>query len=142
MIKISHEVPICLLEHSLKFNSYDYCLPHLLDQNEEYRNFFYKSKAEGRYIIMDNSLHELGKAYDSSRLMHWINELQPNEFIVPDVWENRTKSVVNARQWANVELPENVTKVAVVLLGHGQEPTHVAGQPCSGRSPVVWVSPI
>jgi hypothetical protein len=114
MIKISHEVPICLLEHSLKFNMYNYCLPHLLDQNEEYRNFFYKSKAEGRYTIMDNSLHELGKAYDSSRLMYWINELQPNEFIVPDVWENRTKSVVNARQWANIELPENVTKVAVV----------------------------
>ncbi len=61
MIKVSHEVPICLLEHSLKFNHYDYCLPHLLDQNEQYREFFYKSKAEGRYIIMDNSLHELGK---------------------------------------------------------------------------------
>jgi hypothetical protein len=46
---------------------------------------------------MDNSLHELGHAYDSDRLIHWINELEPDEFIVPDVWEDRDASVVNAR---------------------------------------------
>jgi hypothetical protein len=113
-IKISHEVPFCLLEESRKFNDYDYCLPHLMDENEEYRNFFYKSKEMGRYIVMDNSLHELGKAYNTKRLMHWINEIKPNEFIVPDVWEDHTSSVVNARQWASVELPKEVMKVAVV----------------------------
>ena len=43
-------------------------------------------KKQGRYIIMDNSLHELGKAYNHERLLHWITELEPNEFIVPDVW--------------------------------------------------------
>ena len=82
MIKYSHEVPLCLLEDSRKFNTYDYCLPHLLDENQDYLEFFRKSKKDGRYIIMDNSLHELGKAYDSYRLLHWINELKPNEFII------------------------------------------------------------
>ena len=38
--KISHEVPLCLLELSKQFNDYDYCLPHLLDQDEEYKNYF------------------------------------------------------------------------------------------------------
>ena len=113
-IKISHEVPLCLLKESLKFNDYDYCLPHLLDQYEEYKNFFIKSKESGRYIIMDNSLHELGVAYDTKRLLYWINELKPNEFIVPDVWEDKTQSVVNAKSWIGVELPKEVTKVAVV----------------------------
>jgi hypothetical protein len=113
-IKISHEVPLCLLKESLKFNNYDYCLPHLLDQYEEYKNFFTKSKESGRYIIMDNSLHELGVAYDTKRLLYWINELKPNEFIVPDVWEDKTQSVVNAKSWIGVELPKEVTKVAVV----------------------------
>ena len=113
-MKLSHEVPICLLEDSLKFNDYQYCLPHLLDQDEDYKNFFYKCKKQGVYIIMDNSLHELGHAYDESRLLYWINELEPNEFIVPDVWQDTTHSVVNAREWAQITLPENVTKVAVV----------------------------
>ena len=113
-VKISHEVPLQLLEESKQFNDYDYCLPHLLDQYPEYEAYFRRSKKEGRYIIMDNSLHELGEAYDTSRLLHWISELEPNEFIVPDVWENGAYSVRNAKAWSTVEMPDNTTKVAVV----------------------------
>jgi hypothetical protein len=113
-IKISHEVPFCLLDQSREFNDYDYCLPHLMDENEEYRNFFYESKKMGRYIVMDNSLHELGEAYNTERLIYWINEIKPDEFIVPDVWEDYTSSVRNAKLWSQVELPEGVMKVAVV----------------------------
>ena len=42
-VKISHEVPFCLLTKSREFNDYDYCLPHLMDENEEYRVFFQNS---------------------------------------------------------------------------------------------------
>ena len=114
MIKVSHETPLCLLGDSKNFNDYDYCLPHLLDEEEGYEEYFRQAKEEGRYIIMDNSLHELGEAYNTERLMYWINELTPDEFIVPDVWQERDASVVNARKWASIELPEGVEKVAVV----------------------------
>ena len=113
-MKISHETPLCLLEDSKHFNDYDYCLPHLLDEEKGYEEYFRQVKKEGRYIIMDNSLHELGEAYNNERLMYWINELEPDEFIVPDVWENRDQSVVNAKEWSQIILPENTTKVAVV----------------------------
>jgi len=113
-MKLSHEVPICLLEDSLDFNDYQYCLPHLLDKDEDYKNFFYKVKKDGVYTIMDNSLHELGVAYGEDRLLYWIDELQPNEFIVPDVWQDTNASIVNARKWAQINLPKGVTKVAVV----------------------------
>ena len=113
-IKISHEVPLCLLEDSLDFNDYDYALVHLLDKDKDYANFFYKAKKQGRYIILDNSLHELGTAYHDDSLLYWINELKPNEFIVPDVWQDRQGSIKNARKWSKIELPEGVTKVAVV----------------------------
>ena len=115
MVKVSHELPINMLDKSYDINDYEYCLPHLLDQNEEYKNHFYKAKKDGRYIIMDNSLHELGEAYDTDRLLYWIEELEPNEFIVPDVWQNQTATLVNAKYWMNgYELPENTIKVAVV----------------------------
>jgi len=113
-VKVSHEVPLQLLGLSETFNDYDYCLPHLLDKYPKYEAYFRQAKEKGRYIIMDNSLHELGEAYDTSRLLHWISELKPNEFIVPDVWENSVYSVRNAKEWSSVELPEGVTKVAVV----------------------------
>ena len=114
MPKISHEVPMCLLNDSMKFNDYDYCLPHLLDQEPKYLDYFQKAKSAGRYIIMDNSLHELGEAYDHSRLIHWINVLEPNEFIVPDVWENMEESIQNATIWGIYDFPVNVEKIAVV----------------------------
>ena len=114
MVKVSHETPLCLLEDSEQFNDYDYCLPHLLDEEPGYEKYFREAKAKGRYIIMDNSLHELGHAYDTERLLYWISELEPDEFIVPDVWENRDQSIVNARYWKQIPMPENTTKVAVV----------------------------
>ncbi len=113
-VKVSHEVPLQLLGLSETFNDYDYCLPHLLDKYPEYEAYFRQAKEKGRYIIMDNSLHELGEAYDTSRLLHWVSELEPNEFIIPDVWENATYSVRNAKIWASIEVPDNTTKVAVV----------------------------
>ena len=117
-VKISHELPINCLHLSEKINDYEYCLPHLLDENKKYRQFFYKAKENGRYIIMDNSLHELGEAYDTERLFYWIEELEPNEFIVPDVWEDRTATLVEAKEWTNVELPKVVEKVAVVQASY------------------------
>ena len=74
-IKVSHEAPLYILNEIQKFNDYDYCLPHLMDENKTYKKFFQDSKKRGRYIIMDNSLHELGKAYNESRLLHWVDKL-------------------------------------------------------------------
>jgi hypothetical protein len=113
-MKISHETPLCLLEESKNFNDYDYALVHLLDTNSEYAEFFLKSKEEGRHIILDNSLHELGESYGDEGLLHWVEKLKPQEFIIPDVWEDMEASVKNAKKWANIELPEGVEKVAVV----------------------------
>ena len=114
MIKVSHEVPRCLLYDSENFNDYDYALVHLLEEDETYREYFLEARDKGRYIILDNSLHELGVAFNDAGLLKWVEELHPNEFIIPDVWEDRDASVVNARKWASIELPEGVEKVAVV----------------------------
>ena len=123
MFKISHEVPLFLLEDSKQFNDYDYALVHLLDKDEEYADYFIKSKQQGRYIILDNSLHELGTAYHDSGLLHWINELKPNEFIIPDVWQEASASIINARKWSQIKLPKEVTKVAVVQAKNFLEAT-------------------
>ena len=113
-MKVSHEVPLCLLEKSLEFNNYQYALPHLLDQNKEYRDFFLKAKKDGVYIIMDNSLHELGEAYTQERLLYWLDELHPNEFFVPDVWEDMNASIENAKAWKELELPKDILLSAVI----------------------------
>jgi hypothetical protein len=118
MIKVSHEVPLCLLEESLKFNNYDYCLPHLMDENEEYKQFFIRSKAKGRHIMMDNSLHELGVPYSEDRLFYWLDWLKPQEFFVADYWEDKTQSIVSAKKWINWQ--KNYPKVTFIAVVQGK----------------------
>jgi hypothetical protein len=128
MIKISHEVPLCLLENSKQFNDYQYALVHLLEKDEYYRNHFIKCKNENIPIYLDNSLHELGKAIGGDILMKWIYILEPECVFIPDVWENKTASIVNARAWSNYKTPEGTTKVAVVQaksFAEALECTHI-----------------
>ena len=92
-MRISHEVPISLLDISHSFNSYCYCLVHLLPQSEKYRDHYFKSAQSGRHVLLDNSIFELGEAYDPDEFAKWVTELKPTEYIIPDVLEdaNNTK---------------------------------------------------
>ena len=113
-IKYSHEVPFCLLEHSLTFNQYQYCLPHLMEENEQYRDFFIRCAENDVEIYLDNSLHELGASVPDELLIKWMTALKPSTFFIPDAWEDYDASVVNARRWSKIDVPEGVTKTAVI----------------------------
>ena len=82
-MKISHELPLSLLEHSLDWNDYEYCLPHLIDKFPAYRQFFLDSSERGRFIIMDNGLFE-GVTHTTKDLLEKIDLIEPNIFIVPE----------------------------------------------------------
>lgn len=114
MIKISHEVPLCLLEESKQFCNYLYALPHLLEENEIYRIFFLKAKEEKIEIYLDNSLHEKGFALQDDLLFKWLNILEPEVFFVPDVWEDMIESIINARRWSILNVPPNTIKTAII----------------------------
>jgi hypothetical protein len=95
-MKISHESPLCMLERSREYNDYDYALVHLFEENKEYYNFFKESLKQGREVILDNSIFELGTAFDSNRYAYWIKELRPTEYIIPDVLEDTLGTMDNA----------------------------------------------
>ena len=123
-MKVSHEVPRCLLTASTEFNDYDYALPHLFDQDEEYLQYFMDAKKAGRYIIMDNSLHELGEAYNHDRLRYWVNELEPDEFIVPDVWMKCAETAAQAKYWKQFKYPKK-TKLTAVIQGENKNQAYL-----------------
>jgi len=123
-MKVSHEVPRCLLTSSPEFNDYDYALPHLFDQDEEYLQYFMDAKANGRYIIMDNSLHELGEAYNHERLRYWVNVIEPDEFIVPDVWMDCHQTAAQAKYWKQFKYPKK-TKLTAVIQGKNKNDAYL-----------------
>jgi hypothetical protein len=117
-MKISHELPLSLLEYSLDWNDYEYCLPHLLDKHDDYRQYFLDSSERGRFIIMDNGLFE-GVTHTTEDLIEKINLVQPDIFITPDDWNNPHSTYKNAKYWMNTlksQLP-STTKLMVVLQG-------------------------
>jgi len=100
MVKISHEVPHCLLEKSLTFNDYQYCLPHLLEQSEQYKNHFIKCSKERIPIYLDNSVHELGTPLNEKDLLECLERLGPEVFFIPDKIGDFNYTVINAKRWA------------------------------------------
>ena len=99
MKKISHEAPLQLLQKSRIFNDYDYALVHLFEQSEEYFDFFKMSLKLGREVILDNSVFELGEAYDSKKYCKWIDKLQPTYFVIPDKFCDMEVTIDNVKKW-------------------------------------------
>lgn len=118
-MKISHEVPLALLERSLHFNDYQYILPHLADLHPKYKEFMLKYRQqEDSFSIMDNGLFE-GVIHTIQDLVEKINLFHPDIFIVPDEWNNKCNTYKNAKYWFNVvknQLPQT-TNLMVVLQG-------------------------
>lgn len=99
MIKISHESPLSMLEISRTYNDYDYALVHLFETHPEYYRFFEESLKQDRHVLLDNSIFELGVAFDTNKYVEWINKLEPTEYIIPDALEDMYKTIRQAEQW-------------------------------------------
>lgn len=114
---ISHECPIGLLNYVQRWNDYDYCLVHLLETYHEYTKFIKSCVQSGRHVIMDNSIFELGAAFDWSKYRKWINEIQPTEYIVPDVLEDGFETIDSFQKWMDKhhkDLTVNTKTIGVV----------------------------
>lgn len=112
-MQISHEVPIDLLDISYSFNSYCYCLVHLLPQHVKYRDHYLNAVRDGRRVLLDNSIFELGEAYNPDEFANWIKELKPTEYVVPDVLEDAQKTKSNFIEFTEKyqDLPGNAIGV-------------------------------
>lgn len=97
---VSHESPLQLLEESLNYNDYQYALVHLMNQDETYRDWFLNvNKRFGSEVLLDNSIFELGESFDPKKYAHWVRELNPNYYIVPDVLEDATATMLKWQEW-------------------------------------------
>jgi hypothetical protein len=117
MIRISHEVPLSLLKDSWMFNGYDYCLPHLLSKYPEYKEYFQKARQDGRFIIMDNGLFE-DVAHTEEELLEYIDLIQPNIFVSPDVWNDTITTYYNYTYWKEKVDP---SKLMVVIQAESSQ---------------------
>lgn len=119
-MKISHEVPLELLEWSKTVNDYEYVLPYFYKRYPEYKEFYLQCKKEGRFSILDNGLFE-GETYTNDELIKFIKELTPDIFIVPDEWDDYMKTHDHAKRWAEYGKFNTNVNLMVVLQGETYE---------------------
>jgi hypothetical protein len=97
---VSHESPIELFEESLQYNDYQYCLVHLMEESDDYRDWFLTvNKRFGAEVLLDNSIFELGESFDPEKYAHWVLQINPNYYIVPDVLEDATRTMEQWSDW-------------------------------------------
>lgn len=98
-IQVSHESPIASLYDSLNYNDYSYALVHLFETHENYYDFFKKAILQNVEVYLDNSIFELKESFDPVKYAEWIEKLQPNLYIVPDVLENADGTINSWLKW-------------------------------------------
>ena len=98
-IEIAHEAPLQIMKEVREITDYDYSLVHLFESSEKYYKFFRESLKMGRRVILDNSIFELGEAFELHRFAYWITQLQPTEYIIPDVLDNTRETLRNIDRW-------------------------------------------
>ena len=103
-IQVAHEAPLALMPLVRHFTDYDYALVHLfedLDQAfaKKYYHFFETSLKRGRRVILDNSVFELGEAFDLEKFFEWVYKLQPTEYVIPDVLEDYPGTIKRVDEW-------------------------------------------
>lgn len=112
-MKVSHELPLQLLEKNNEWNDFDFILPKYWEESPEYKEYY---KQSTRFKIADCGLYE-GKVPEEEKLISFINELQPDFFVIPDVWNDAKQSYRNAQYWQKLvksELPPTTKLCAVI----------------------------
>jgi len=118
-ILVSHESPLCLLEESRSYNSYCYALVHLFEKYPAYYAHFRSSVLMNREVLLDNSIFELGKAFDSKLFADWISKLEPSYYIVPDALEQCEETMHNF-----IDFTETYTDLPGLKIGVVQGKTY------------------
>tara|TARA_S200002703_G_scaffold44846_1_gene39305 strand:+ start:15616 stop:16395 length:780 start_codon:yes stop_codon:yes gene_type:complete len=92
-MKIAHEAPLSIFDKVQQLTDYDYFLVHLFEENTVYLEKAYECVKVGRETILDNSIFELGTAWNADKFAYWVNEMRPTYYIVPDVLDDCDKTI-------------------------------------------------
>jgi len=110
MAKIFHEMPLAMLKTGEENYLADghYALVHLYEQlGTDYYKHSVNTLKQGRELIVDNSIFELGTAFEPTRFAGWLAKLAKDAgydvakknlvYIIPDVLDDYKATVASAK---------------------------------------------
>lgn len=115
LLRINHETPFEMMKEVQGMTDYDYCLVHLCKDNPEYKQYFLDAKANGRDVLLDNSVFELEEPFNPDAFVEAINELNPTWYVVPDFLDDKNATIESMKNWIANYLPK--VKVDSKIIG-------------------------
>lgn len=100
MIKRYHEAPLSIFEAVQAKTDGDYALVHLFEDpniGPAYYKKFERALEDGRPVILDNSVFELGVAFEMNKFVDYIRKLKPTYYVIPDALEDAEVTVARAK---------------------------------------------
>ena len=111
-VELYHEMPLQMLlqgyEDRLDISGH-YALVHLYEKHKEYFEYSVLRLRQDYPVILDNSIFELGTAFDADRFAFWIKELVKYAgkgnvnrnllYIIPDVLDDYEGTVTQAKDF-------------------------------------------
>ncbi len=119
MIKRYHEAPLSIFEAVQAKTDGDYALVHLFgDPNVGplYYKKFERALEDGRPVILDNSVFELGVAFEMRKFVEYIRKLRPTYYVIPDALEDADGTVARAKYFKS-QYPDLPGKSIGVVQG-------------------------
>lgn len=113
-VRIAHEAPLDIFHDVAKRTHYDYYLVHLFDTLPEYKKLAMTSNERGRESILDNSIFELGTAFDAIKYRLYIEKMKPTWYIVPDALEDYETTMTQMRDWKSDGYYDHSKSIGVV----------------------------
>ena len=116
-MKIAHEAPLSIFDKVQQLTDYDYFLVHLFEENIAYLEKAYECVGYGRETILDNSIFELGTAWDAERFAYWVEKMKPTYYIIPDVLDDSAGTLDSFEKFTEQykDLPGKTIAVAKVV---------------------------
>lgn len=118
MIQIAHESMNCIQPYVQAATDYDYLLVHLIECNPEYK---WIARNIRRTTVLDNSIFELGHAFDWDRYVYWIREIRPTYSVIPDVLDDADQTLSNRDEWFHATNCPRSTRYIAVAQGETED---------------------
>lgn len=100
MVKISHEIPLSLVDkHQSSISDYMFVLLHKCMEDKDYLQKAIDYKLSGGELFLDNSCFELGESLDNDVLYEYYNKLNPDIVIIPDVLGDKDRTLERSIQF-------------------------------------------
>lgn len=126
-MQIALITPTSMLNNLCVTLKYQMCLAHRVLADEKYAQFYSECSDRGQYVMMDNSLWELGSSMSVEDLVTACDIAGPSELTVPDVFRDGPATIelfqhfITAPTTALIQGPADDVRCEFMVVAHGKD---------------------